>query len=80
MAAKSTMPAAPFSVWKARNAPSRRSLSSGRSLERQQVVGGLLDQLARFDQELFEEFVHAGSPHSMAAYSTSVSWRTGLTR
>ena len=31
MAAKSTMPAAPFSVWKARKALSRRSLSSGRS-------------------------------------------------
>ena len=49
-------------------------------LEGQQVVVALRDELASFDQELFDEFVHAGSPHMMITCSTSVSWRTGLTR
>ena len=59
------MPAAPFSVWKARNAPSSRSWSSGLLLEREQVVVALGDELAPLDQELLDELVHAGSPHMM---------------
>ena len=62
MATKSTMPAAPFSVWKARNAPSRRSRSSGMLLEREQVVVALGHELAALDQELLDELVHAGKP------------------
>ena len=49
-------------------------------LEGQQVVVALGDELAAFDQELFDELVHAGSPHMIATCSTSASWRTGLTR
>ncbi len=52
----------------------------GPLLERQQVVVALRDEFAPLDQELFDEFVHAGSPHRMATCSTSASWRTGLTR
>ncbi len=37
----------------------------GGLFQRQEVVGGLLHQFARLDQELFEELVHAGWPHSM---------------
>ena len=34
-------------------------------LKRQQIAVRLLDQFARFDQELFKKFVHAGfGPHS----------------
>ena len=49
-------------------------------LEGQQVVVALGDELATLDQELLDEFVHAGSPHMMATCSTRASWRTGLTR
>jgi len=49
-------------------------------LERQQIVVALGDELAALDQELFDELVHAGSPHMMVTCPTSVSGRTGLTR
>ena len=50
-------------------------------LQRQQVVVGLVDQLAPLDQELLDELVHAGSPHMIEPRSsTSASWPTGLTR
>jgi len=38
-----------------------------RRLERQQIPGRLLRQLTAFDQELFEQLVHAGEPHNKAA-------------
>ena len=50
-----------------------------RFLERQQVVDGLVDELPRFDQKLLQELIHAGTPQSRAAYSTSVSCFSGLT-
>ena len=37
----------------------------GTLLQRQQVVVALRDELAAFDQELFDELVHAGNPHMM---------------
>ena len=74
------MPAAPFSVWKARKAPSRRSRSSGLLLEREQVVVALGHELAALDQELLDELVHAGNPHMMETCWTSASWATGFTR
>ena len=52
----------------------------GPLLEREQVVVALGDELAPFDQELFDELVHAGSPHMIETCSTSRSWLTGLTR
>ncbi len=80
MATKSTMPAAPFE----RVQGAERAIEAlpvvRPFLERQQVVVALGDELATLDQELFDEFVHAGSPHMMVTCSTSVSWRTGLTR
>ena len=39
----------------------------GMLLERQQIIVALGDELATLDQELFEELVHAGSPHMMDA-------------
>ena len=43
------------------------------ALKRQEVVGSLIDQLAGFYQELFDELVQGAAPQSRAAYSTSVS-------
>jgi hypothetical protein len=40
---------------------------AGRLLEGEKVAGGALDELARLDEELLHELVHAGSPQSMAA-------------
>ena len=37
-----------------------------RALQRQKVGRGLLDQLARLHQKLFEEFVHWGAPQNIA--------------
>ena len=37
--------------------------------ERQQIGRCLFDQFARFDQELFEKFVHAGEPAGIDAHN-----------
>jgi hypothetical protein len=49
-------------------------------LQRKQVGGRLLDMLARFDQKLRDELVHAAVPQSIAVTSRSLSRVTGLTR
>ena len=80
IAANSTMPAPPFSVWNARNASSKRSASCGAFSSASKSSRRLLDELARFDQKLLQELVHARHPAEQAAYSTSVSGFNGLTR
>ena len=55
-------------------------LVCGHLFQRQQIGDCLLDVLAGFDQELFDELVHAPVPQRSAATSASLSRLTGLTR
>ncbi len=52
----------------------------GRAFEREQLVGGLVDELARLEDELFEQDVHGDRPVRALAWSTRSSWLTGFTR
>jgi hypothetical protein len=52
----------------------------GRAFEYQQARGRLLDVLARFDDELAEEFIHRGTPHNIDANSASFTGSIGFTR
>jgi hypothetical protein len=49
-------------------------------LQCKQIGGGLLDQFARFQKKLFDEFIHRSAPHNIATYSANVSWEIGFTR
>ena len=80
MAANSTMPAEPFSVWKARKALSSRSRSPGDCSSASRSATACSDEFAALDQELFDELVHADWPQNRAAYRASISWVIGLTR
>ena len=50
------------------------------TLYRDQVVGGLMDKLARLGYELFVQRVHIGAPERTAAWRTKSCFDTGLTR
>ena len=54
----------------------RKSLT----LHRDQVVGGLMNQLARFGDELLVQGVHAGAPERTAAWRSRSCCDTGLIR
>ena len=80
IAGSSTMPAEPLSVWKARKMRSIRSTGDALALDCDQVVGRLMDQLARFGDELLLQGVHAGAPVSTATWRIRSASETGLTR
>jgi hypothetical protein len=50
-----------------------------RYLECEKILHRLLDELARFDDELADELVHIGAPLRSRACSTSASGLSGFT-
>ena len=48
-------------------------------LYEEQRLDGWRRELSRFDEKLLQELIHAGTPQSRAAYSTSASCFSGLT-
>ena len=64
----------PFSVWKARNALSSRSLSSGRSSSASRSSLPASTSSRASIRNCSRNSFMRGSPHMIATYSTSLSW------
>ena len=73
-------PDEPFRVWNSPEDCRDQRAVIRCPLKRYQVAGRLADQVAAFQQELFKQRVHAGTPVSTATWSARSGAATGLTR
>ena len=69
---------APFERVKRTERPIEARAVSRLALQRQKVGRGLLDELARLHQKLFEELVHWGTPQNIAMVRARSSRPIGL--